>query len=131
MLSRRLFLVCCTACALPWPAVADDSEREINALILAIEQSGCQFIRNGDSHSAAEAAEHLRLKYRKGKAYAKTAEEFIDNLASQSSLTKSPYYLITPQGEKITSQVWLQQELKRLRAAASRPVGNSIKPSAP
>lgn len=130
MLTRRIFLFCCTACALPLPVCADDSEREINALILAIEQSGCQFIRNGDSHSAAEAAEHLRLKYRKGKRYAASAEAFIDNLASQSSITQSPYYLITPQGEKIASRVWLQQALKRLRAA-SNPVGNTIKPSAP
>lgn len=131
MLNRRIFLLSLPAIMLPLPLHADTSEEEINGLIRAIERSGCQFIRNGASHSAAEAAEHLRLKYRKGRAYAKTAEDFIEHLASQSSLTKSPYYLITPKGEKITSRVWLQQELTRLRAAANKPVGNSLKPSAP
>ncbi len=122
MLCRRSFILCFLSLTytLPLQALELTSEAEINGLILAVEKSGCQFIRNGDAHSASDAAEHLRLKYRKAKAYAKTAEEFIDNLASQSSLTKTPYYLITPQGEKIASGVWLHRELQRLRAAAQK-----------
>lgn len=119
---RRSLLLCLLSliCTLPLQAMEPTPEAEINGLILAVEKSGCQFIRNGAAHSALDAAEHLRLKYRKGKAYAKTAEEFIDNLASQSSLTKTPYYLITPQGEKIASGVWLHSELQGLRAAAQK-----------
>lgn len=122
MLCRRSLILCLFSltCPLHLQAQEPTSEAEINGLILAVEKSGCQFIRNGDAHSALDAAEHLRLKYRKGKAYAKTAEAFIDNLASQSSLTKTPYYLITPQGEKIASGVWLHQALKQLRAAAQK-----------
>jgi hypothetical protein len=102
------------------PAHAANSEAEINALIRAIETSGFQFIRNGDQYTAAQAAEHLRLKYSKGKSYAQTAEAFIDNLASQSSISKKPYYLLTPKGEKIPSAYWLHQQLIQLRAATAQ-----------
>ncbi|RYD90281.1 MAG: hypothetical protein EOP50_16220, partial [Sphingobacteriales bacterium] len=69
MLTRRTFLPCLVlACLLMCthliasPAHAANSEAEINALIRAIETSGFQFIRNGDQYTAAQAAEHLRLK---------------------------------------------------------------------
>ncbi len=110
-----LALLSC-ACSLPLAAFGQSSEEEINALIAAVESSGCQFIRNGQAYTAAAAAEHLRLKYRKGKAYASSAEGFIDNLASQSSFSKKPYFLVLPAGETIPSGVWLHQQLKQLRA---------------
>lgn len=121
MLTRRNFIpllafVLSSLNFAPSVHAALSAEQEIYALISAIETSGCQFIRNGESHTAVEAAEHLRLKYRKGKSYAPTAEAFIENLASQSSMTKTAYYLITPQGEKIPSGDWLRQRLIQLRA---------------
>jgi Family of unknown function (DUF5329) len=124
MLTRRRFIPLFTAVAgclglAPSVHAALSAEEEINALINAIETSGCQFIRNGDNHTAAQAAEHLSLKYRKGKSYAPTAEAFIENLASKSSMTKTPYYLLTPQGEKIPSGDWLRQRLAQLRAPAA------------
>ncbi|HEY6527215.1 MAG TPA: DUF5329 family protein [Cellvibrionaceae bacterium] len=123
MLTRRTFLPCLLmfTALIARHAVAASSEDEINALIRAIETSGYQFIRNGDMHPAAQAAEHLRLKYSKGKNYAPTAEAFIENLASQSSISKTPYYLLTPEGEKILCANWLHQQLIQQRAAAPRP----------
>lgn len=123
MLTRRTLLASFLVTSLPSRlCAATGSEDEINALIHAIETSGCQFMRNGDSHSALEAAEHLRLKYRKGKSYAPTAEAFIENLASKSSLTQTPYYLVTPQGEKTSSGDWLRKQLILLRTATPTPV---------
>ena len=42
------------------------TETEIRSLIEAVGASGCDFERNGTSHSATEAAEHLTLKYQRG-----------------------------------------------------------------
>ena len=65
-----------------------DAEAEITALIAAVRESGCEFNRNGSLHSAEAAAEHLELKYSRGKRYADSAEAFIERLASKSSLER-------------------------------------------
>jgi hypothetical protein len=92
------------------------ADREITGLISAVESSGCVFIRNGDRHDAAEAADHLRLKYRRGKRYADTAEHFIERLASKSSWSGEPY-LIECGGTGEPSGDWLTTALLRIRGA--------------
>ncbi len=56
------------------------ASQEIEYLISTVEKSGCRFHRNGDSHDATRAADHLRLKLRRGKKYADSAEHFIERL---------------------------------------------------
>ena len=71
-----------------------DAETEIRSLIQAVAESGCEFDRNGSLHSAEAAAEHLELKYARGKRYADSAEAFIERLASKSSWSGKPYQMI-------------------------------------
>lgn len=94
---------------------ADQAATEINYLLDYVAASGCTFVRNGDAHEAADAADHLRLKYDRGERYADTAENFIDRLATESSWSGDPYTVTCgrvtePSGE------WLHRALDEYRA---------------
>ena len=91
-----------------------DTEAEITALIEAVRESGCEFNRNGSLHSAGAAAEHLELKYSRGKRYADSAEAFIERLASKSSWSGKPYEMICD-GETQPAGDWLTATLVALR----------------
>ena len=99
------------------PLSAAPSAREkqrIDALIAAVEKSGLIFIRNGSEHSAADAASHMRLKFNNAGNRISTAEQFIDYLASKSSITGSPYFLKFPDGRTEKAGIWLHRKLKEL-----------------
>lgn len=99
------------------PLSAAPSAREkqrIDALIAAVEKSGLIFIRNGSEHSAADAASHMRLKFNNAGNRINTAEQFIDYLASKSSITGSPYFLKFPDGRTEKAGIWLHRKLKEL-----------------
>ncbi len=104
-------VLCITAAG----AHADTASEEIGYLIDSVGQSGCIFVRNGKSHNAPDAADHLRMKYRRGKAYASGAEQFISRLASKSSISGKPYYMKCDGGETQKIGEWLTQRLEALR----------------
>jgi hypothetical protein len=89
-------------------------KQRIDALIAAVEKSGLIFIRNGSEHSAADAASHMRLKFNNAGNRISTAEQFIDYLASKSSITGSPYFLKFPDGRTEKAGIWLHRKLKEL-----------------
>jgi hypothetical protein len=67
-------------------------ETRVNALLSELEKrSTLVFIRNGDTYSAAEAVEHLKLKLSHTRDRLQTAEQFIDKVASSSSISGKPY----------------------------------------
>ena len=84
---------------------------EVKFLINEIKQSDCSFIRNGVSHSAKRAAEHLTLKYNNGKSYAQNGKSFIKNLATKSSWTGIAYKIKCPNKEAVNSNEWLNNKL--------------------
>jgi len=95
---------------------ATSAEAEIQQLIERVETSGCRFHRNGKDYSAQKGAEHLRLKLKRGRKYADSAENFIDRLGSRSSWSGKPYWIESPDGEKQLLGDWLHEQLKLLRA---------------
>jgi len=96
-------------------ALADTAaDTEIRALIQAVAESGCEFNRNGSVHSAEAAAEHLELKYSRGKRYAHSAEAFIERLASKSSWSGKPYQMVCD-GEEQPAGDWLTATLEEFR----------------
>jgi hypothetical protein len=107
-------------------AADGDTEREVGHLIEFVAASGCDFNRNGSAHNSVDAAEHLALKYRRGKRWVDTAEHFIERLASSSSLSKKPY-TVNCAGVEQTAAAWLNAELASYRANA---VSLAAKPSA-
>ena len=94
---------------------ADDAATEIEFLVSTIGTSDCTFIRNGKRHSAEDAEDHLRMKYRRGKKYATTAEDFIKYLASASSWTKKPYYIECEDQQAVLAGEWLTAHLDGYR----------------
>jgi hypothetical protein len=100
-------------------------EQKIEALILAVEKLDGTFIRNGEEHSSGEAAAHLRLKVSNAKksifSFGKewTAEEFIDKLATKSSLSGIAYEIKLKNGKRYLSADWLRIELKKMNHGCS------------
>lgn len=66
-------------------------QAKIEYLIERIRKSPYLFIRNEEEHKSNEAAEHLAWKYHQGRKYAKTAHDFINNIASSSIITGNVY----------------------------------------
>lgn len=120
MAVRTLILLCLLVAA-PGAALAEDAREraavEIEHLITAIGDSGCEFIRNGKRHDAGEAERHIRMKYRRAKRHATTAERFIERLASRSSMTRRPYLMDCPGSDPVPSGDWLSARLATFRAA--------------
>jgi hypothetical protein len=99
----------------PLSAMSAEPATEIEYLLHAIGQSECIFTRNGNDHSAPEAENHLRMKYDRTKSRIKTAEAFIDHLASKSSWTGKPYTIHCTNGDPEPSGQWLYRELTQYR----------------
>jgi hypothetical protein len=106
-----LFLLSCAECVF----AAESAEVEVELLITAVAASDCIFERNGTSYTSAQAADHLRLKFRRGIKNVKSAEDFIDRLASKSSISDKPYFITCPQAERETSGSWLNRQLNVIR----------------
>lgn len=73
-------------------------EARINAMLDALaQQKELTFVRNGDAHTCEEAVSHLRLKLGNTRNRINTAEQFIDKVASSSSITGKPYIVKIPE----------------------------------
>lgn len=96
-------------------ANAADSAAEIEYLLTTIGSSDCTFIRNGKRYSAEDAEAHLRMKYKRGKRYATSAELFIERLATSSSMSKKPYYIECSGEEPVPNGDWLTCRLHMFR----------------
>ena len=104
-------------------STAPEADREIQYLLEFVAASGCSFERNGSSHKSEDAADHLRLKYRRGGRYVDTAEHFIDRLASESSWTGKPY-TATCEEQVIPVGKWLHRALDSYRSNAPDAVSD-------
>ncbi len=90
---------------------------EIEYLLSHIGASDCVFIRNGKEHQSKKASEHLAMKYSHVKKRIKTADDFIDKIASQSSITRRKYE-IRCDGVQLPARQWLRQALESHRISA-------------
>ena len=86
----------------------------IEALLAAIEASGLLFLRNGKAHSGAGAAQHLRRKWGHAGDRVRTPEDFIEHLASRSSLTGRAYRVRRADDSLVEMGVWLRKRLDEL-----------------
>lgn len=92
-------------------------QAEIDALLAALQSSGCEFQRNGRWHAAAEARAHLQKKrdYLEGRGAIGSAEDFIALAASESSMSGRPYRVRCAGAEAVDSRGWLLQRLQGIR----------------
>jgi len=94
--------------------VSASENEDIQYLLSFIRSSDCVFIRNGDEHPSKEASEHLEMKYNHVKKRIHTAEDFIDKIASKSSLSRKQYTVQCGEVLLPTKQ-WLEEALKSHR----------------
>ena len=101
--------------ALVVPSHAAMSEKQkIDALVQAVEtREDLKFIRLGTEHSSTEAARMLRTKLQFAGDRVKTADQFIEHIASATQ-SGHPYLVRFPDGRQVPSAVFLRAELKRL-----------------
>ncbi len=81
------------------------------------------FIRNGEEHSAEDAADHLRTKWRNAGSRVKTAVQFIEQVASQSSLSGDPYLIRFADGRDVKSGEYLAEILAKLETPVQEITG--------
>lgn len=110
-----------------FPASADNaasvlSRQEIEHLLAFIKSAPCQFNRNGEWHPAAKAAEHIAQKYQyaANKGLVASAEDFIEQAATQSSMSGQSYRVKCGADPELRSADWLRDELERYRDAGLR-----------
>jgi len=91
--------------------------QKIEALIHSVEVlKGAVFIRNGTEYDGAKAAEHLRRKLDYAGDKIRTADQFIDTLATGSSMSGKPYKIRYANGITVDSAVYFREKLRKLEA---------------
>jgi len=111
----RAVLLTLPLCAPAQPTRAEQSR--IDALLAAIEGSGCRFERNGTQYSAAQGAAHLRNKLKSAGDRIQTAAQFIEHIGTASSQSGRPYRVLCPGQPAQVSRVWLEKRLAEISAA--------------
>jgi len=90
-------------------------QQQIQSLIAVVRTSSLTFIREGTRHTPAEAAAHLESKYASGRDDIHTVDEFIDKVASKSSLSGEPYSIELPGGRVVDSGQWFREQYAKLQ----------------
>jgi hypothetical protein len=91
------------------------SEKEkIEYLLEALENSNLIFIRNGDEYSSKDAKSHMQKKLEYAGNRITNVDQFINYLATKSSISGKPYYVKYPDGKKVQSSVWMRELLNKL-----------------
>jgi hypothetical protein len=79
-----------------------------------------RMIRNGSEYDCDTAVTFLRRKLASMGDEVKTAEDFIERIASRSSTSGKPYLVRLSDGKEITAGEFLRLELVRLERPAAR-----------
>lgn len=116
-LASSVILLAAAATLPALAALPAQAEREIDRLITALSQSGCQFQRNGSWYDASDAQAHLRKKYAwlVKRDMVDSAEQFIERAGSQSSISGKPYQVRCGGRPAVTSASWLNTRLAEIR----------------
>jgi len=90
---------------------AETIDPAVAALLRAVETSGCRMERNGELHEGKAAADHLRLKLERSGRPGMSADQFIDRVASGSTVSGKPYRVLCPGRPPVYSGPWLRARL--------------------
>ncbi len=117
---RRSFLVSVTTLmALGAVAAAPPPHEQtrIEKLIRFVEtQRDMKFIRNGTEYSCADAGRFLRGKLDAMGKDVTTAREFIERIATKSTMSGKPYEVKFGDGKTMLASQFLGEELKRIES---------------
>lgn len=115
MLIMTIFLLSSFALSAA-PASNLTEDEKILKLYDAILNAEAVFIRNGSEHTAREAVDHLKMKRDYAGDRIKTARQFINYLATKSSISGSLYYVKLTDGSKVPSGQWLHARLRKIES---------------
>ena len=113
---RALVLALAAAAPLANAAPDANASREIDHLLAFVAATDCRFVRNGTEASGKDAREHLMRKLEVARPKLATADQFIDHVATGSSMSGQPYKVRCGTRE-LTTNAWLHGELGRYRKA--------------
>jgi hypothetical protein len=96
----------------PLLAISDTELGRIESLLQKLGSSqGVTFIRNEKDFPASRAVSHLRRKLSHTKDKLTSAEEFIDEVASNSSISGKPYFVRLNDGTTLTAKEYFHSIL--------------------
>lgn len=97
----------------------ENAQTEITFLLATVKASGCEFSRNGTWYDSMKAQAHLRKKYDYLVARNRihTAEDFIQQVATKSSITGRPYVARCAGNHAVAADQWLRDRLTHFRAS--------------
>ena len=105
-------------------SVKSEPGATIEYLLAHVATSDRQFVRNGKTHSGAEAVKHMRRKYEYYADRIHSPEEFIEFAATKSMMSGKLYMVRNDDGEIPTAE-WLHEVLIEYRAAREGHSGGS------
>jgi hypothetical protein len=105
-----------------YAAPPDAAKVEIEYLLVYVNSSGCKFFRNDTWHDAASAEQHLRQKYDwlVARNQVRTAEDFIEKVATKSSLSGRGYWVRCNADPSQSTSQWLRGVLAKYRSTAGK-----------
>ena len=112
-------MLCILICVISVPVFASDIQTEINHLLEFLQNSECQFERNGKIHSGKNTVNHVRKKYNYFKNKIDSTEKFIEYSATKSTMSGKYYMVLCKDEPKAITRDWLLQELKNYRSKDS------------
>ena len=98
-------------------SIALTEHAKIERLISIVESmDDISFVRNGTVHSAKDAADHLRQKLAAAQGRVTTALQFIDEVASASTITGKEYKIRLSDGRDISAGQFLREQLSKMES---------------
>src|SRR5688572_5241367 len=102
------------ACLVPLAAQDAAEKDRIEGLLKHVQGlKAAKFVRNNQAYDASAAVTFLRRKWQAEAAKVKTAEDFIDKVATASSLSGQPYLIRFADGKEVKSGEYLREILKK------------------
>lgn len=95
-------------------------QTRIDYLLERVSKSPYNFIRNGSRYTGKRTEAHLRWKHFRQQRQVKTAEEFIDRVASYSKMSGQSYWVVFPDKKRYELHPLLLHELELLDQALER-----------
>ena len=101
-------------------AQPDSREAELAKIEYLLERIGnspYNFMRNGSRYQGKRAEVHLRWKFLRSREQIKTAEDFIQRVATRSKISGEAYEVILPDKTRHPLREFLSEELRLLNQA--------------
>ncbi|MDV6234322.1 YfeK family protein [Leptospira ellisii] len=94
---------------------------DLNSLMSSLESCQCKFVRNGSEHEPKEAREHMERKLKATDGRIGNIPDFIEHIASKSSVSGKPYLVKLKDGKTVEAKLWLTEKWKEISEAKNPP----------